>query len=190
MSVIVLGGGLSGLSAAYYLLKRSPNVSVTILEATSRSGGWIRSKELPNGIIFEQGPRTIRPAGIAGANTLQLVEELDLEETVTPILKSHAAATTRLIYANKQLHRLPSNLMSLFVKQSLLSKPIVMYLMKDLVAPKKYNLEQDETIYDFIERRFGTEIADYIISPVICGICAGNAKDISVNFLMKSLFEM
>lgn len=188
MSVAVLGGGLSGLSAAYYLLKKLPNTSVTILESSNRCGGWIRSHKLPNGVIFEQGPRTIRPTGIPGTNTLQLIEELGLSEKIQPILRSHPAATTRLIYANNELHALPSSLFALFSKQSPFSKPLILQLMRDLVAERKY--KQDEAIYDFVERRFGREIADYLISPLICGICAGNAKEISVNFLMKSLFEM
>lgn len=190
MSVVILGGGLSGLSAAYYLLKNTPTISVTILESSNRCGGWIRSHKLPNGIIFEQGPRTIRPTGTPGTNTLQLIEELGLVKKIVPILKTHPAATTRLIYANKQLHTLPSNLLSLFRKQSPFSKPLLLHLMHDLVAAPKYSKENDEPIYDFVERRFGQEVADYLISPLICGICAGNAKEISVKFLMKELFEM
>lgn len=188
MSVIVLGGGLSGLSAAYYLLKNVPGISVTILESSNRCGGWIRSHKLPNGVIFEQGPRTIRPAGIPGANTLQLIEDLGLTEKITPILRTHPAATTRLIYANGQLHKLPSSLLSLIKQQTPFSRPLLLHFMKDLVAERK--TKTDEAIYDFIERRFGLEVADYLISPLICGICAGNAKEISVNFLMRSLFEM
>lgn len=189
MSFVILGGGLSGLSAAYYLLKQSPRASVIILESSNRCGGWIRSQKLPNGIIFEQGPRTIRPAGIPGANTLKLIEELELSNRITPILRTHPAATNRLIYANGELHLLPSKLTSLFTKQAPFSKPLIMQLMKDVVTPKKHIVEQDEAIYNFVERRFGREAADYLISPMICGICAGNAKEVSVNFLLKSLFE-
>lgn len=190
MSIVILGGGLSGLSAAYYTLQKLPGASVTILESSNRCGGWIRSHKLANGVIFEQGPRTIRPTGVLGANTLQLLDELGLSNEITPILRSHPAATTRLIYANGQLHTLPSRLSSLFVKQSPFSKPLVFHFMKDILTPKKHIPQKDEPIYDFIERRFGNEVADYLISPLICGICAGNAKEISVNFLLKTLFEM
>lgn len=190
MSVAILGGGLSGLSAAYYLLKRLPTASVTIIESSNRHGGWIRSEKLPNGVIFEQGARTIRPVGVAGTNTLQLIEEIGLSDAITPILKSAPAATTRLIYAEGELHTLPSKLSGLFVKQSPFSKPLVFHFLKDVVTPKRHIVGEDEPIYDFVERRFGKEVADYLISPLICGICAGNAREISVNFLMKSLFEM
>ena len=75
----VVGGGISGLSAAYYLRKLVPNCKLTLLEASSRLGGWVHTTKFDDGSVFEHGPRTIRPAGVSGANTLQLVEELGLQ---------------------------------------------------------------------------------------------------------------
>lgn len=190
MGKIILGAGLSGLSAAHYLLKKFPEEAITILESGNRSGGWIKSTLLQNNLIFEQGPRTIRPRGEAGANTLGLIGELGLADEIVPISQNHPAATTRMVYAKGKLNILPSNIFHLFIKQSPFSKPLIMHLSKDITTPKKYIPEGDEALYNFIERRFGSEIADYLISPLICGICAGNAKEISVHFLIKSLFEM
>lgn len=65
MSSVVLGGGIAGLSACYYL-SRIPSQSVTLLEGTSRLGGWIKSVKNPNGTVYEAGPRTMRLAGVAG----------------------------------------------------------------------------------------------------------------------------
>lgn len=106
-TVVVLGGGISGLAACYHLCRapRPPKVSeppgspiptptppavrgppgprslrdhlprpqVILVEATERVGGWIRSVRGPDGAVFELGPRGIRPAGVLGARTLQLV---------------------------------------------------------------------------------------------------------------------
>lgn len=190
MSKVILGGGISGLSAAYYLLKKNPRETITILESGSRTGGWIKSALQQNNIIFEQGPRTIRPRGDAGANTLELIEELGLADEIVPIPRDHPAAVNRMVYANGKLNILPSNPFDLFVKQAPFSKPLIMHLFKDITEPRKKIPEGDEPIYNFIERRFGSEVADYLISPLICGICAGNSKEISVNFLLKQLFEM
>lgn len=185
---VVLGGGIAGLSAAYYLTKRLID-SVTVLEASKRLGGWIKSESHPKGFVFEAGPRTLRPKGIEAATTLQLIEELGLEKQVRPIFPSHPAAKVRMIYTKNQLTVLPSSISGLLKKIPPFSKPLIYALINDFQAPKSSLKLEDESIYNFTERRFGTEIADYAISPMICGICAGDAKQISVRFLMDNLFE-
>lgn len=184
---IVLGGGLSGLSASYYLLKKFGQ-STAIFEASTRVGGWIRTERYKDkGFLFEAGPRTIRPKGIPGANTLELIQELELP--ITGIKSSHAAARNRMIYAKGNLCTLPNSLVSALTTKPPFSQPLVMALWNDLKAETKKIKYGDESIYDFVRRRFGSEIADYAISPMICGICAGDAKEISVRFLMNDLFE-
>lgn len=187
MTIAVLGGGLGGLSATFYLLTKHPKQAVTLIEASNRLGGWIKSTILEGNIIFEQGPRTIRPFGPSATETLALVEQLGLDHEVVPIDSQHPAAKYRMIYANGKLHVLPNSFLSLFKKQEPFSKPLIRLLANDLFTSKG-NLK-DESIYNFAQRRFGNEIADYLISPIICGICAGNSKEISVNFLLKKFFE-
>uniref|UniRef100_W8BF45 Protoporphyrinogen oxidase n=1 Tax=Ceratitis capitata TaxID=7213 RepID=W8BF45_CERCA len=183
----VLGAGISGLSAAYYMLQRF-GYPATIYEASNRVGGWIRTeRHTDKGFLFEVGPRTIRPKGIPGANTLQLIEELNLP--VDPIKSWQPAAKNRMIYAKGQLCLLPNSLSGIFKTLPPFSKPLISQIKQDLTAGKKKLKFADESIYDFVERRFGTELATYAISPMICGICAGDAKEISVRFLMNDLFE-
>ncbi|KAH8383671.1 hypothetical protein KR009_009953 [Drosophila setifemur] len=187
MTRAVLGGGLSGLSAGYYLLRRFGK-PLTIYEAAPRVGGWVRSETRKDrGFIFESGPRTIRPVGLPGANTLELVDELKLE--VKPITRSHVAARNRMLYAKGQLCLLPNSPKGLFGVKPPFTKPLYKAILKDLVTKSRPAKMEDESIYSFAERRFGKEIADYAISPMICGICAGDARQISVRFLMEGLFE-
>lgn len=183
----VLGGGISGLSAAYYLQKLGSKSKVLVYEGSNRVGGWIWTSRQKNGILFEQGPRTIRPRFEAGLNTLQLVEELNIANLVRGIPVSHPTAKNRMIFVNGKLHTLPSSLRDLFIRRPPFSKPLVAALFHDMRAKKK--VLDDESIYSFVERRLGRDLAEYAISPMICGICAGNAKEISVKFLAKSLFE-
>jgi oxygen-dependent protoporphyrinogen oxidase len=72
---IVLGGGISGLSAAWYLSRYAPvTTKITILESSNRFGGWIKSERVGKyKILFEQGPRTLRPNGIGGPVVLDMV---------------------------------------------------------------------------------------------------------------------
>ena len=72
----VLGGGITGLSSAHYLTQELPNAKVTIYESGDTLGGWLKSKyvDVKNGrILFEQGPRTLRPNTPASLATLEMV---------------------------------------------------------------------------------------------------------------------
>jgi NADPH-dependent 2,4-dienoyl-CoA reductase/sulfur reductase-like enzyme len=75
-NVAVLGGGISGLASAFYLSEKLPNAKITIYEASPRLGGWLQSQSVDVGtgkIVFEQGPRTLRPSVPNGMATLDLV---------------------------------------------------------------------------------------------------------------------
>ena len=80
-SILVLGGGLSGLSATYHLARKLPAVPITLLEKSNRLGGWVRSErvEVKDGqgnkanILLESGPRTLRPNG---KSVLELVRSI------------------------------------------------------------------------------------------------------------------
>lgn len=183
----ILGGGISGLSAAYYAAEHSKLGSIVLYEASNRLGGWIKSITTPRGVIFEKGPRTIRPGGTAGENTLELISNLDLSDKLVAIKSFHPAAKNRLIYVNEKLHLLPNSLGGLLKIQEPFKRRLASIVWTDLRAPKE--IKEDESIYSFVERRMGKDIADYLISPMICGICAGDAKQISVNFLLKNAFD-
>ncbi|XP_052866525.1 protoporphyrinogen oxidase [Anopheles cruzii] len=187
----ILGAGISGLSAAHYLVRKTAAaLPLTIYEASDRVGGWIRSEPfIDQGYVFEAGPRTIRPKGPAAANTLELIEDLGLADQVYSINSNHTAARNRMIYAKGQLNLLPSSIGGLLKTVPPFTKPLYFAAFHDLLAGRSKEALQDESMYSFVERRFGKEIADYAISSMLCGICAGNAKEISVKFLMKELFE-
>ena len=81
--VVVLGGGVAGLAAAHYLRQLRPTVTalpITVLESAAGVGGWVSTTRHTDGVLWEHGPRTVRPAGQQGVNTLQLVEQLQLQD--------------------------------------------------------------------------------------------------------------
>ena len=75
--IAILGGGITGLTAAYHLAQTLPKAKITIFEKSHRLGGWIDSERVQvNGgdVLFEWGPRSLRPdLSGAGLATLQLV---------------------------------------------------------------------------------------------------------------------
>uniref|UniRef100_A0A069DTX3 Protoporphyrinogen oxidase n=1 Tax=Panstrongylus megistus TaxID=65343 RepID=A0A069DTX3_9HEMI len=184
---LILGGGIGGLSAAHYLIKAGTK-NITLLESTNRVGGWIQSiKDPKTGIIFEKGPRTLRIRGNIGMNTLSLIEELGLEHKIKPITIDHPSSKNRFIFVNNRLHILPTSFSALFKKTPPFSTRLFKGIWRDLTSPAKKS--NDDSVYAFIERRFGVEVADYLVSSMICGICAGDAKEISVKFFIPNLFE-
>ena len=71
----MLGGGISGLASAYYVLKNDPSARITIYESFDRLGGWLQSSRVPvrdGTVLFEGALRTIRPVG-NGKGTIKLV---------------------------------------------------------------------------------------------------------------------
>lgn len=74
--IAVLGGGITGLASAYYAAQRLPHSKITLFEGSSRLGGWLRSQQVDVGngkVVFEQGPRNLRPTRPNGWVTLDLV---------------------------------------------------------------------------------------------------------------------
>ena len=75
-NIAILGGGITGLATAYFLSRSLPYARITLIEASSRLGGWLHSKQVDVGngkVVFEQGPRTLRPTAPNGLITLDLV---------------------------------------------------------------------------------------------------------------------
>ena len=188
MTLCVLGGGVAGLSAAYYALSNPGVRRVVVLESSSRLGGWIQTIRNSDGVLYEKGPRTIRPAGAQGANTLALVQDLGLVDCIRPVTYTHPSATNRLVLVGGQLHKLPNSLMSLFKNLPPFSRPLALALFKDLLSPRVRC--EDTSLHEFVSRRLGSDIADYAIDPMVRGICAGDSKQVSVHFIANYLHQM
>ncbi|XP_018016994.1 protoporphyrinogen oxidase-like [Hyalella azteca] len=186
--VVVLGGGVAGLAASHYirtLLPSSAVASVCLIEGSLRLGGWMQSVQHDSGVLLEAGPRTLRAAGTAGANTLVLAHDLGLEGKIRSVSYGHPTTMNRMIKVNGALHRLPSSLSTALKKTPPFTKPLLVALLQDLRSEKVCNC--DESLYSFVNRRFGREVATYVIDPLARGVFAGNARELSVKSLAKSL---
>ncbi|XP_035989254.1 protoporphyrinogen oxidase [Fundulus heteroclitus] len=186
-TVAVLGGGIGGLAASFYLSKSPQVTKVIVLESSSRFGGWLWSLRRSDGAIFELGPRGIRPVGAVGFNTLNMVEELGLEEDILPVSYSHVASKNRYLYVGGQLHKLPSGLRGLFQTVPPFSRPLVFSLITEILV-KKGN-DPDESIHSFVSRRLGKELADIAIDSLCRGVFAGDCRKLSVRSCFPSLYK-
>lgn len=191
-TVAVIGGGVSGLSAAYYLSRAPlPNLaSIVVLEAGTRLGGWIHSRRSNDGAVFEYGPRTLRPYGRSGLNTLQLVADLGLQHRMLKVPKTDPAAKKRFVFANGQLHALPAGMKS--AMSPFAAAPFSESFPKILVreAVRKYPSVADESVHDFIARHFGLDLANYVINPLCRGIFAGDSRLLSAKSCFAAPFQL
>lgn len=168
--ILILGGGISGLSAAWYLKKQNPHSKITLLEASSRLGGVIRT-DCHQGSVFEKGPRTF--AVSRSPHLLTLIEEAGLQEE---ILYSDPSSAHRYLWHQGALRSIKGFLPTLFLS-----------LIKEAFVPKK-TLE-DETIYDYSLRRFNAKIAETLFDPMASGIYAGDIRKLSLRSCLPFLYE-
>ncbi|XP_027621992.1 protoporphyrinogen oxidase isoform X2 [Tupaia chinensis] len=186
-TVVVLGGGISGLAACYHLSRAPRPPKVVLVEGSPRLGGWIRSVQGPDGAIFELGPRGIRPAGALGARTLLMVSELGLDSEVLPVRGNHPAALNRFLYVGGALHALPTGLRGLLRPSPPFSKPLFWAGLRELTQPR--GKEPDETVHSFAERRLGPEVASLAMDSLCRGVFAGNSRELSIRSCFPSLFQ-
>lgn len=74
--IVILGGGISGLSCAYYLQKLGASAlqgrNIIVIEANKHLGGWMKTERCDDDVLHELGPRCLRFAGKLGSNTLNM----------------------------------------------------------------------------------------------------------------------
>lgn len=173
---IILGGGISGLSLAWFLKRRfGERIDLKLLEKTERPGGWIRTIQ-EDGFLFEKGPRGCRTKG-NGSAMLALIEQLGLQHQV---IVSSPSARHRYMWMDNKLRRLPAGLFSLIASSFL--RAVLPACLRDLRAPPSE--QEDESIYQFISRRFSPAIAEKLMDPLVSGIFAGDIRKLS----LKSCF--
>lgn len=188
-TVAVVGGGISGLSCAYYLktLGKSKIKYLFLLDKSPKFGGWIQTSRFPDGAIFEHGPRTLRVHTKSGYNALELAEELGLQSRILPVGSHSQTAKTNFILSNGKLHPLPRDISPFFRKTPPFSKPLLSYVFNEFMT--KQTALEDESVYSFIKRRIGKDVSDFVFDPMCRGIAAGDSKELSARSMFPILFE-
>jgi len=172
---VIIGGGIAGLTTAYRTVEGARNagmsLDVTVLEASDRVGGNIRTEEA-DGFTVEWGPNGFLDNV---PSTLELSRDLGLEEELQP---ADPRAAKRFIWRNRKLHTLPAGPVS-FVRSPVLSLRGRMRVLLEPFQPKAPGLD-DESVRDFGVRRIGEEAADVLIDAMVSGVFAGDAAALSL----------
>ncbi|KAJ4375781.1 oxygen-dependent protoporphyrinogen oxidase [Neocucurbitaria cava] len=190
--IAILGGGIAGLSSAYFISREFPKSKVTIFEAGKETGGWIRSKRVAvdgGDVLFELGPRTLRNATV----TASLIQDLGLIDDVIFTKRSEPGAKNRFIYFPDRLNRLPAEPPSLSDLFALWRSGIlggVLGMIKEPLMPKRPDSMSDETVGSFLARRVDKRIANNIVSAVFHGIYAGDIWQLSAKTLLNTPWQL
>jgi protoporphyrinogen/coproporphyrinogen III oxidase len=184
--VIVVGGGISGLSAAYDLTRAG--VDCTILEKQPRAGGVIETRVV-EGCTLESGPDSFLAAKPAA---LTLIEELGLAGDV---IGSNDHQRTTYIWKHGQLVELPEGVMMIVPSRVL---PIVRSGLLSWSTKLRMGLEyfrrpgtsRDRSVAEFVTDHFGKETLDYLAEPLLSGVYGGDPARMSVANVLPRFLEM
>lgn len=177
--VVVIGGGIAGLTAAYRL--QESGADVVLVEAQPRIGGMIRS-ETTAGYLLEYGPNSIQ----SRTPILdRLIAELRLESQK---VEASEAARVRYIVKGGRPVAAPASPAGLF-SSSLFGAGAKLRVMREPFIPPA-DPRNEESVADFIRRRLGSAFLDYGMDPFVAGVYAGNPATLSVKHAFPSLVEM
>jgi protoporphyrinogen/coproporphyrinogen III oxidase len=192
--IVVIGGGITGLSTAHYLLHMSresgAKISVTVIERSGCLGGSIQTLR-KDGFVIEKGPDSFlaRKGAI-----LRLSRELGLDGEWVGMNPSGAKS---YIYLNDSLHPMPEGLalgiptrIMPFLRTGLLSVSGKARAALDFILPRRIPASGDEAIGSLVGRRLGREVADHLVSPVLAGIYASDLDSLSTAATFPQLLKM
>lgn len=186
--VVIVGGGISGLSAAWYLEQnaraRGVEVDYTLVESATRWGGKLFTETVdsdgPQPFVVEAGPDafiTMKPWA------LELAREIGLSDHLIPI---NPDVSTIYVLDHGRPVAMPEGVLLMvptrfwpFVSSRLFSLPAKLRMGLELVIPPRRD-DADETLANFVRRRLGTQALDKIAEPLMSGIYNADAEAMSI----------
>src|SRR5580700_1926125 len=174
--VAVIGAGISGLACAYRL--HQSGVDVALLESSDRPGGLIDTVE-KDGLVFEAGPQSFQGTDAL----LELIRELGIEGE----LQKADPRAPRYVFLHGHLRKIPMS------PQALLASSLLRPGSRWKIATEAFRRtkppSEEETVANFVRRKFGHEILEYLVAPFVSGVYAGDPEQLSLKAAFPSLDE-
>jgi protoporphyrinogen/coproporphyrinogen III oxidase len=191
--VVIIGGGIAGLSTAYALQERARLAGIplacTLVEARERLGGVILTERV-DGFVIEAGPDSLltqKPWGLELCHTLGIGDRL---------VGTNDRQRTVYILWGGRLQPLPAGLALIvptrlgpLLRNPLLSWPGKIRMGLEYFLPPRPS-NGDESLAAFVRRRLGSEALDKIAEPLLAGIFAGSSQDMSLLATFPRLREL
>jgi oxygen-dependent protoporphyrinogen oxidase len=189
-TVAIVGGGIAGLAAAYFLQERGRGVfDYRLIESAPSFGGKIVSAR-ENGFVVEGGPDSFITQK---SGAIELCRALGLGDQ---LIGTNDAARKVFVWSRGKLRPMPEGVMLIvpskitpFLKSSLISWPGKLRMGLDAVIPARRE-DGDETLAHFVRRRLGAEALDKIAEPMIAGIYVADAENLSLKSTFPRFLDM
>jgi oxygen-dependent protoporphyrinogen oxidase len=190
--IAIIGGGISGLSAAFYLEKAraaGADLEYTLFESGQRLGGSMYSDRV-EGCLVEAGPDsflTEKPWALSLCKELGIADQL---------IGSNDAQRKTYIMVKGRLVVMPDGLMFMVPTQlvptalsPLFSWSTKLRMTRELLHPPR-PMHTDETVAELVERHFGAEVVDRLADPLLSGVYGGDAAKLSARAVLPRFVEM
>lgn len=192
-TVAIVGGGISGLATAFAVCEQAAaaglSIRCTVLDSSASWGGKIVTHRIGD-LVMEAGPDSFLSSKPAG---LQLVEKLGLTDQ---LINTNETGKKAFVYSGGRLCELPEGLVVIspgqvgpFIKSGLLSLGGLARMGMDLVIPAKRS-QDDESLASFFRRRFGRQAFERMMEPLMAGIYAGDAEQMSLRATFPKFVEL
>jgi oxygen-dependent protoporphyrinogen oxidase len=190
--IAIIGGGISGLSAAFAIeewRRRGSEVEYTLYESSSRFGGVLHTEHI-DGCVVEAGPDsflTEKPWAADLARALGLGDQL---------IGSNDATRKTYILTHGRLVEMPDGLMFMVPTKILPTgmSPLFSWKTKLRITQEMFHppraADHDESVAAFIERHYGSEMVDRLADPLLSGVYGGEAANLSVRAVLPRFVEM
>jgi oxygen-dependent protoporphyrinogen oxidase len=190
--IAIIGGGIAGLSAAYFLEKarrHGADLEWSLFEKSDRLGGVIKT-ECHEGYVLEAGPDsflTVKP------DARLLCQELGIADQ---LISSNDFQRKTYILVKGRLVSIPEGLEFMVPTRILpmAATPLFSFTTKLRMAAELFSLSgvqyHDESVAGFVRRHFGQQMVDRVAEPLLAGVYGGNAENLSVRTVLPRFVEM